>query len=571
MSEPLWLDPAEMRASAAQLDAVATELTEILAELIAIRIREGDSWGGDKPGETFASTYVPAAKQSLEGFENLVAGLRTMGSGIRDTADLFEQQDNQGGVQIRAANPAQPNTTADGSAGPVDSVSAPATNHPTDPAGSAGQPWSSSAAGGGSDAPTAGAAVRSPAGEATTSAVSDHVPDTTSQPEQQQPGSGDNAAPDSGPGADTNGEPPPSAVPPSVPTSTVPPSGTPVPTAAGPGAPAAPTRAGAAPSQPSANSTPAVPVRAVQGNGAAAAPARTDSGPPRSGAATTPAPAENPVPPRVSPPRTHARPPGRPGQGDEEKNRTPAARGKQVSPPAGPQPDAEAMRILREMAAAHGLVVAGFETTGIAEQTAQEIADAVDTVLPEYSIPLHGIEISDDGPPSHVENRGVTPAAHSGHAPELWILLSRDSVADPGGFAGRAGITTEPADTAPEQRPMYTTMLLELGRVLDLAGNLRARAEAQRALITEYLRITGAQGDNLGRIVGGYRRWRAQLGDQCFDQQIFSPGRALAVAFATVELHGDSASAPAKVLHRLLVALAQTASPDSTPPASHHR
>lgn len=223
------------------------------------------------------------------------------------------------------------------------------------------------------------------------------------------------------------------------------------------------------------------------------------------------------------------------------------------------------MRILREMAARHGLEITGFEATGVAEQTAQDIADAVDAVLTRYSILLRGIAIAASGPLSHVENRCATAASDSGvdfsQAPEPWIILTRAAVEDPGLLIERDRVTTRSTHKT-ERRPMRATMLLELGHVLDLTGRLRARREAQRALITEYLRISGAQDNNLSHIVSGYKRWRAQLDDYSFDNDALSPGRALAAGFAAVEMYGSKARGPAKVLHRLLVAMARTAMPD---------
>ncbi|MFQ6227906.1 hypothetical protein [Nocardia sp. NPDC002869] len=186
------------------------------------------------------------------------------------------------------------------------------------------------------------------------------------------------------------------------------------------------------------------------------------------------------------------------------------------------------------------------------------MADAVDIAVTKYAITLHGIEIAVGGALARVEDRGPASSSRSAvpvpaHSPKPWIVIDRAGAADPGLLAvhSRATGSTLPA------RPMYATMMLEFGHVLDLLCGRRAQREAQRTLIAEYLRMSGTKGSNLGRVVDGYKRWRSQLGSSCFDHRMLSPDRALAAGFAAVELHGDKASGPAKALHRLLVAMAQ--------------
>ncbi len=202
------------------------------------------------------------------------------------------------------------------------------------------------------------------------------------------------------------------------------------------------------------------------------------------------------------------------------------------------------MQIVQEMAARYGLTIVGFESAGLDARTAQDIADAVDIVLIRHRTVLRGIEISEAAnSPASVENRGEAAAPV-----EPWIVLARNAVAGPqlpAGSDGHAG------------RSMYTTVLRALGSAFDLMGGFRARREAQRALIAEYLRLNGTQGQTLGQVVGGYKRWRAQLGGACFDRGVFVPGNALAEAFIEVESERNAASGPAKVLHRMLVAMAR--------------
>ncbi|MFI6773166.1 hypothetical protein [Nocardia sp. NPDC050412] len=58
-------------------------------------------------------------------------------------------------------------------------------------------------------------------------------------------------------------------------------------------------------------------------------------------------------------------------------------------------------------------------------------------------------------------------------------------------------------------------------------------------------------------MVSDYKRWRSGLSHNCFRHGVFAPAPALAEAFTTVELNGEAAPGPAKVLHRLLVMMAR--------------
>lgn len=55
-----------------------------------------------------------------------------------------------------------------------------------------------------------------------------------------------------------------------------------------------------------------------------------------------------------------------------------------------------------------------------------------------------------------------------------------------------------------------------------------------------------------------YENWRGQLSGYSFWKGGFHPTEALAEAFADVELNGDRASEPARVLYELLVDTAES-------------
>jgi hypothetical protein len=102
---------------------------------------------------------------------------------------------------------------------------------------------------------------------------------------------------------------------------------------------------------------------------------------------------------------------------------------------------------------------------------------------------------------------------------------------------------------------MYSTIVGDLGRIMAEQAGRPVWRMAQRSLITEYRRIDGpwGSGETVASIVGSFRRWRDQLGGNSIVDGRFQPRAALVAAFAEVELRGEDACGPARVLHRLLV------------------
>ncbi|MGA6206884.1 hypothetical protein ACPESR_19275 [Nocardia testacea] len=559
MTDPLWLDPDAVHASAAEFDQMADELAQMLAELRATSLREGESWGTDKPGKAFAEGYVPTAEQGMAGFENLVDRVRALGAGLRAATGTYTETDNAGSAQVRNADPAfypAAGTTPGASISPT---LVPAVNS-ADPIGVPTQQTT------GATRP-ADNSIAADAGQNTADGMQPDATDDADRAQQgeapqsqQQPGSDDPGSPDPGAdsGADPGGpeqEPQPPLHAPGV--------SAPVGAAA---PPAGQPRGNSEASPPKAPDSPKPTAARTASAGSTDTPwGRNSPGAPRSGAPVGAIAPESQIPPRAVPPRTADRPPAA-AKPDADPRRTPPSRKEAMAARARRETDEAAMEILRDLAARRDLEIIGFETAGIAEQTARDIAEAVDAVLAEHPAILCGLEVADAGPLSRTEDRGAGAGdaeVNPSQPPKPWIVLEVTATADPGVLIGRDRAGHVPTDSRLQQRPMYVTMLRELGHVLDLTGGLRARAEAQRALITEYLRVSGAQGDTLGRIVSGYKTWRAELGDYCFDDRMFSPGRALAAGFAAVQLAGGEAPAAAKALHRLLVAMARAALPDN--------
>ncbi|MEU5763579.1 WXG100 family type VII secretion target [Nocardia sp. NPDC047648] len=563
MAESLSVDPAQLRESAAELRQAAEDAERVANELKAALADEGEFWGDDEAGETFAHTYRPGAERTLEGFDDLVADIRAMSSAMKHAADAFEDGDHYGRQNIRnSADDGLPYTNTPSpnrSAGPIPQATSSEplghTDNSVRPPGTPDRPVNGESARPQPDAPNDRGSIdtQQPLASGQQPAASGQQPVEAGQqpaasgeqpPESGQPDDSTSNSPETGSPEDESGDQPPAAE-------------TGSPTTPGMGT----ERQGAQANTPTGKQAgpPAMPNdRIDSGKPSANTPwTRNGAGTPWAKAPSPSGAPANETPPRVSPPRTPDRPPAgkkpEPAPKRREQKRAPKPAGVR----ARRATDAEAIRVAREMAARHNIEIVGFDAAGIAAATVQDIADAVDTVLPRMPAALRGIEIRDvAGSLSAVENRST---AEQSVEVAPWIVLAHTAVIDPRMLSGRSRATTR---SGPARRPMYAAILRELGAVIDLAGGFRAHKEAQRALITEYVRINDPRGETLSRVVAGYKRWRAQLGDNCFEQGLFLPGRALAEGFAAVESSEDEANGPQKVLGRLLVTMSRAALPD---------
>ncbi|WP_157228890.1 hypothetical protein [Nocardia brevicatena] len=232
------------------------------------------------------------------------------------------------------------------------------------------------------------------------------------------------------------------------------------------------------------------------------------------------------------------------------------------------------------MAERYGLTVVGFDTVGLDSEIARQIADAITTTLDRHPfIGPAGLAVADlpgralsqvvsdrhvsyrrDGrralPDSSVGDH-PSPASESSVPSHAWIELSRSALSDPTRFAEawRAEAGTGTWVDEAERRPVYAVLVRDLGAIAAIAVGPRLRRRVERSLIEEYLRISGARDrrDGPARVVAGYRSWRTQLPKQALTPAGLDPDAALVAAFTQVELGGEPAAGPARVLHRLLI------------------
>ncbi|WP_227999539.1 hypothetical protein [Nocardia australiensis] len=535
MGESLEVDPDLLRALAPELTALADMAGNELARLKAALAAEGQCWGNDEPGRIFGESYEPDAEKGLAGYANLVDNLRGTSAGVTDAADAFHSQDRDIASQIR-------NLDLDGIQ-PDWNTPTPSFNQPPPSPGRspAAPPGSTPNPRGGTPDPS-GTPGPTPRFEQPQSAPNGS-PYAPNQP--QYPGYGPNAGPGLPDGQPMGGLP--GSVAPPTPKDSASPGG-----ASGSGKSERPATAGKPWDTPWSGSAPDTP---WQRKGASAPAASTTAGAPISPTGTgTPSPRNSPggVPPgRVIPPQPGGPPPGPPPAKHAKSRRDKKTRRPQTVPvqPRRVRTDEAAMAAARELAARHGLRIVGFETAGIAERSVRQIAAAIDDILGKYPfLKLGGIEITELGDAaSDVKwNREVG-----------WLILDSALVADPAKLTDIVSATTPSGVSVPgpDEHLIYSTIVNDLGRVIAAAAGPSARERAQATLIAEYRRISGPwnRTDTLAGIVAGYRKWRAQLSVRCFSDSRFEPRAALVEAFTEVELCGDKASGPAKVLHRLVV------------------
>ncbi|WP_280272451.1 WXG100 family type VII secretion target [Nocardia wallacei] len=545
MSRSLHVDSDLVRALVSELSAAADQAGRDLTELKSVLARQGEPWGDDEPGQQIGEAYVPQADQSLEGYANLVDNLRRLSTEIGGAAETFDQQDQDLGNLIGevgnqfAPNSAQPGYPTQVTPVPfAQSPQQPESAYPGDTAANtAGQPTTTPApstqSGDPSSTPTHIPTGYDPSGMPTSDKQPSESSETSVPQGNQAPAA---SAPANAPGAAAQ----PSAA------------------AADPGR--ARTTDRAPESSPRAGSNSAAPRKNTQtpwSRGSGWSPPTGATRRPNSPG--SPWSRSGPGTPRLG--RVFGPEPGGPGAvppNQLRKNRKDKARKDKQRAAAAPDPvvptDAKALESARAMAERHGLRLSGFDTSGIGIRAAEEIAAALDDLLGKYPfVELSGLEITELGN-GRVSEVRMDPPGEPGRGPRL--LLDRTLVANPARLAVAAERAVRSGKAIPEsaERPLYSAVVADFGRILATPAGSRLRRSAQRALITEYHRISGPWSgrDTLAHVVHGYRRWRDALGGGVTAGR-FDPEAALVAAFTEVELRGTGACGPAKVLHLLVV------------------
>ncbi|MEU7633731.1 hypothetical protein AB0C34_27760 [Nocardia sp. NPDC049220] len=543
MSEPLRVGTDSLRAIVPGLENLADEVSRAISELKALIAEERLCWGADDIGRTFQEGYLPDAQRAVESLDVVAEVLQAIPPRVAEVADAFHHEDHAGASRIRAVD-----STGENALGGTDF----GTDERMNAVSPAGLNWL------GEQKSAPDHAVAKPLRDDVGSVVAPTGSAASKKPDSFDAQDRYRSSPDSMDADRMDADGQEDAI------------------GAGQGPSGRNFFAGDAKAGGGDRVvTPVAKPAADRHLSVGAAPdgvGRDRSSPwsryaptPWSSPPRSPAP-EGGTPPRVSPPRELRR------RGEPVRSpfapRTPAPRRSLPVPSRSiPDPctDPAALQIAVAMAARHRLWINGFETALVSVHTVGEIAAAVDDMLSKYTVPLRGIAVTDlaEGAPSGlvwehsagesctIESPTVRPAA--------WIVLDRTLAADPVAHAEAVQAAIRSGMKVPKcgERVMYSTVVGEFGRLLDGAGGFRAGQHTQRVLIGEYLRANGVDAAAAGGVISGYRRWRSALPGVVVEG-VFDPQSALSQAFTEVELEGQDASGPAKVLHRLLISAATT-------------
>ncbi|MEU6564565.1 hypothetical protein [Nocardia nova] len=525
MGQELSIDDARLRALMQEYESMASEARQVYDELRNDFATAGSFWGEDELGDSFAETFVPDSRTLLANVNRTLEALEEERKLLAGLMDGFEHVDRRGKTAL------------------------------ADPDADSRHPWEP-----GQDP----AAARAQPGPGESAAPSDTAPPATGQPRTgatapDRPGS------DRAPGARQSG-----ANPDAAPRSPAPspadggsdPAGSGTSGTQAPAASATPPASGAT-ARPDGKGEPS------QRDSAAAASKKTEGARGADARSNTPwsgRPADRASQSGPGSPRRVSAPGSRGGRSNSHPapkiSRNPAAakRGRQEGKRvAARHATAEEGHDLAEvLMRRHGLRAIGFDTPGIELDALREIAAALDDVLtahpcldlPEFALDDCGDQVTRldwewdprDGEKIARVRRLTFDAATAADVETLSGKVSAD--AERGRISRGSG-----------SRPLYSTIVRELGHALDVTGGLRARPLSQRTLISEYLTICGDERFDtpLGVVVADFRRWRGDLSEYGFPDGRFESGPALADAFTEVHMNAGEAGAPARALHRLLV------------------
>ncbi|MFC9432370.1 hypothetical protein [Nocardia sp. NPDC057030] len=525
-STRLEVDVDTLTRLARQYVVLADEMHETIQNLTFRLAAHGEPWGDDEPGREFAAQFVPALREVLDGLTTVRSNVHAQGANLAAMIKNLQVADAAVASTVGQADPDSSQAVAASAAaspGSIPPVSSPADSQPTGVRLNGSIPRS----------PWPVAQSPRPQMSETRSPIPGHpleLPQTQSA--QQNPSS-----PDQNPN----------------------------------GGPSNPAQARqhqiGAPAErqlPRDTSTRATYAPRVAAPTDSVHP-RTGPTPANSGQVTV-SPISGAKPP-VGPPGPASTQPGADNSSPQSPQSPKRNRVKTDNPTAKPpKPEARGLRperrpreIARLLRERHSISVSGLDDNAMNETVCAEFAAALDDILPAYpAIDLREAAIAElpDGQMSTaVWNWRSGP---NGPAPyTARIVLATNVARDPTLLAERVASEVAAGELVAEwaERPVYSTVVRELGCALDVAGHFRARREVQHALIDEHVRSLPPP-LRLRTVIDSYRVWRADLSPHSFYGPRLLPGAALAEAFTEVQLRGPEACAPARVLHRLLTATA---------------
>lgn len=529
MGEQFWINPHELRTIAPELDHIGSEAAAILQRLRDVVNATGEPWGADDTGRAFAATYLPDERQALSDLDELTRALQHSGDDLRTVAATFENQDLASVRRVIEAGPSASPPPANPDAYPRAADGVPADISPA-----AGVPATTSPQN--SPQPPYRQRSVSPAARADAPArPSGHRPDHSSiRPNHALPADTGIVGTPAVAARPTTSFPPPTPRPNADHTGIGLPDRATAPRRGGdPTGRMTTPRSGNDPKDRAGTSRP--------GNGATPTNSPVNPGKPSPWSTSTHVRAPRANAPGLSdaPPRIPARPEVRPQDRSPEPTR--ARSPETVESPAA--------RLARELAERHHVRAFGFDTPGVPDEVLTELVAAVDDLFPRYpALHLYAIGIGELPDRSHARFEDDTRSPR--------IILATRAATDPEYLQQAITAEEDAGFLAPgcAERPVYSSIVRELGTALDTAGRSRARAGAQRALLAAYLvHADPPDKRSLHHTVTGFRRWRSQLCGRSFRDGRFDPAAALSEAFTGIVMAPDRATAPTLALYRLLI------------------
>ncbi|MFI1915052.1 toxin glutamine deamidase domain-containing protein [Nocardia sp. NPDC020380] len=215
-----------------------------------------------------------------------------------------------------------------------------------------------------------------------------------------------------------------------------------------------------------------------------------------------------------------------------------------------PRPDddwsrMDAREVSEELLRRWGVETVGFDNPGFHPEVVREFARAVDDLLtryPDVDLPRVVIEpMSDEYYAEAVRN--ISP---DGQISTRMLVLNELHALDPEGMARDSAedVAGGHLVAGSDERPIHSTLVHEFGHSIYFEGQQHAGKTAGRALL-DYYTSTRSEVD-----MDAFEKWVRQLSGYSFREDgRFNPAEALAEAFTDVELNGEGATEPAKVLY----------------------
>jgi uncharacterized protein YukE len=94
------VDPDALRATRPGFTNVADRIAAAAANLRRVIEAEGECWGSDKIGQSFAKNYTPDVPKALTSIENLGKTMNNLGESMVAIANTLQNRDQTNASQI---------------------------------------------------------------------------------------------------------------------------------------------------------------------------------------------------------------------------------------------------------------------------------------------------------------------------------------------------------------------------------------------------------------------------------------------------------------------------------------